>query len=208
MLPNRKRRQTAIACLLAAAGLLAVAEAGAHVYFGWGEDGEPVYTDRPLPGFVLFLDGAEPPSYPGSQRQTSQGHRAAMRKYSAQIAAIAAEQGLAPELLHAVVQVESGYDASAVSPKGAVGLMQLMPSTARRLGVQERTDALANLRGGARYLRELLALFGGDLMLALAAYNAGPAAVERHARRIPPFPETISYVQEVMRRFELLTNRR
>ncbi len=120
---------------------------------------------------------------------------------------MAAEHDLAPELLHAVIQVESGYNPNAVSPKGAVGLMQLMPATARRLGVVDSRDPLANLRGGARYLRNLIRLFDGDLQLALAAYNAGEAAVQRHARNIPPYAETIAYVEAVQRRYQALLGR-
>jgi soluble lytic murein transglycosylase-like protein len=101
-----------------------------------------------------------------------------------------------PDLLRAVIQAESGYNRFAVSPKGAQGLMQLMPGTAAALGVTDAFDVRQNIAGGAAYLRQQLDRFG-SLDLALAAYNAGPAAVSRH-NGIPPFPETQNYVARVM----------
>jgi soluble lytic murein transglycosylase-like protein len=109
----------------------------------------------------------------------------------------ASEHGLDPRLVEALIQVESGYDASALSRKGAMGLMQLMPETARELGVLDPWDAVQNLRGGTRYLKQLIDRFAGDLELALASYNAGPGAVERH-RGVPPYRETSAYVQKVL----------
>ena len=105
---------------------------------------------------------------------------------------------LKPELLHAVIRAESSYDPKAVSKKGAVGLMQLMPGTARRYGVNNSWDPESNLDAGARYLKDLLEMFDQNLMLALAAYNAGENAVKQYGNRIPPFPETQRYVTKVM----------
>lgn len=118
--------------------------------------------------------------------------------YAALIETTARQFNLHPELLHAVVRTESAYNPSAVSSAGAVGLMQLMPATAARYGVSDIWDPGQNLRGGARYLRDLLDLFEHDLRLALAAYNAGEGAVMRHGRQIPPYPETQSYVRKVL----------
>jgi Soluble lytic murein transglycosylase and related regulatory proteins (some contain LysM/invasin domains) len=101
-------------------------------------------------------------------------------------------------LLHAVITAESAYNPSAVSIAGAVGLMQLMPETARRYGVKDRKDPYENIHGGSRYLRDLLAMFKNDLTLALAAYNAGENAVVKYGNRIPPYPETQSYVKKVI----------
>jgi hypothetical protein len=114
---------------------------------------------------------------------------------------VAAENRLHPALLHAVVHAESSYNPGAVSKKGAVGLMQLMPATARRYGVYDRRDARENLSGGARYLRDLIDLFGHDLRLALAAYNAGENAVRKYGNQIPPYPETRQYVRKVITLF-------
>lgn len=110
----------------------------------------------------------------------------------------ARKQQLDPALVKAVIAVESAYDPQAVSPKGAVGLMQLIPGTAERYGVKKIADPKDNVNGGTRYLRDLLALFDGDLPLALAGYNAGEGAVQRYKNTIPPFPETEAYVKLVM----------
>jgi soluble lytic murein transglycosylase-like protein len=100
--------------------------------------------------------------------------------------------------------VESGFNPHAVSKKGAVGLMQLLPATARRYGVQNMNDPEQNIRAGAHYLRDLLARFDSNLELALAAYNAGEEAVERYGRHVPPFRETMSYVPSVMKVYQRL----
>ena len=116
--------------------------------------------------------------------------------------AAAATQGSAPQFLRfvqSVAWVESGYRADAVSPKGAVGMMQLMPATARDLGVRP-ADPTQNAEGGARYLRQLLERYSFDSALALAAYNAGPAAVRKFGG-IPPFAETRQYVRKVLREY-------
>lgn len=104
--------------------------------------------------------------------------------------------GVDPKLVLAVMRAESGLDPSARSPKGAAGLMQLMPATARELGVRDAMDPAQNVAGGTRYLRQLLDRFGGDTELALAAYNAGPGAVLRHGG-VPPYPETRAYLERV-----------
>jgi hypothetical protein len=101
-----------------------------------------------------------------------------------------------PELVRAIVRVESGYDPKAVSSKGAVGLMQLIPATAQRFGVANSFDPKQNLEGGVNYLKYLLDLFGGDLSLSLAAYNAGEHSVQRSGG-IPAIPETQNYVRKV-----------
>jgi len=106
--------------------------------------------------------------------------------------------GLEGALLHAVISVESHYNSKAISSKGAAGLMQLMPGTAKRYGVVDRFDPVQNIDGGAKYLRDLLKLFNSDVSLTLAAYNAGENAVVRHGNRIPPFRETRDYVPKVL----------
>jgi soluble lytic murein transglycosylase-like protein len=117
------------------------------------------------------------------------------------------------ELLQALIATESGFDREAVSPKGAVGLMQLMPDTARRYGVsgdakvpveKKLTDPRTNVRAGSRYLRDLINMFPGKLELALAAYNAGEGAVQRAGNRIPNYKETQNYVKTVMQIYTML----
>jgi soluble lytic murein transglycosylase-like protein len=109
---------------------------------------------------------------------------------------IARQNQISPQLVHSVIRAESNYDPNAVSPKGALGLMQLIPATARRFGVSDVFDPADNIQGGARYLKHLLDLYKGDEALALAAYNAGEGAVSRYGG-VPPFPETQNYVARV-----------
>jgi len=120
------------------------------------------------------------------------------RRYEHMIESAAARVRIEAQLLRAVIAVESGYNARAVSRAGARGLMQLMPDTARRYGVRNVFDPAQNIHGGARYLRYLLDRYGQDKELALAAYNAGEGAVERHGRKVPPFAETRLYVPRVL----------
>ncbi len=114
------------------------------------------------------------------------------------VKAMAPTYGLDPDLVLAVVQVESAFRTNAVSPKEAAGLMQLIPDTAARFAVRDVFDPQENLRGGMKYLRWLLAYFSGDVTLALAGYNAGEGAVDRH-RGVPPYEETRTYVQLIGR---------
>jgi soluble lytic murein transglycosylase-like protein len=118
-------------------------------------------------------------------------------KFSNLIASAAYRHGVEEKLVHAVIQTESAYNANAISHAGAVGLMQLMPDTARRFGVTNRTDPVQNVDGGTRYLRELLDMFD-DIRLAVAAYNAGEGAVMKYNNSIPPYPETQNYVRQVL----------
>lgn len=123
--------------------------------------------------------------------------------YSDHILAAARETSVDPALIHAVISVESGYNPSARSRAGAVGLMQLMPGTAKRYGVKNRLDPEQNIQGGTRYLRDLQIMFGHNLQLVLAAYNAGEHAVMKYGRRIPPFRETAAYVPKVLRLYRI-----
>jgi hypothetical protein len=109
-----------------------------------------------------------------------------------------------PALVHAVIAAESNYNPNAVSDKGAVGLMQLMPDTGRRYGLKqtELREPQKNIRAGVQYLAELIAMFEGDLRLALASYNAGENAVLRYGRKVPPFAETQAYVPRVLRYYD------
>lgn len=123
---------------------------------------------------------------------------AAKARYNRMVADTARQYGLEDALLHAVISVESHYDARAVSRAGAQGLMQLMPATARRYGVSNSFDPVQNLAGGAQYLRDLLLMFNSDKRLALAAYNAGENAVVKYGNQIPPYRETVQYVPRVL----------
>lgn len=119
-------------------------------------------------------------------------------QYDRLVAETAHAYGLESALLHAVITVESRYSPTAVSRKGAVGLMQLMPKTAKHYGVTDSFDPVQNLNGGARHLQYLLKIFNNDISLALAAYNAGEGSVMKYGNRIPPFRETMNYVPQVL----------
>ena len=116
-----------------------------------------------------------------------------------------ARNGVDPVLLYAQMHTESAFKRGAVSPKGASGLMQLMPGTARRFGVTNIFDPQQTIEGGARYMRYLLDFFGGDVSLALAGYNAGEGAVMKYGRRIPPYRETQEYVRRISLRYSQIS---
>jgi soluble lytic murein transglycosylase-like protein len=128
----------------------------------------------------------------------------ARQPYAELVAAAATANELPAALLHAVIQAESAYDARARSAKGAGGLMQLMPDTAREMGVTNVYDPKTNIQGGAKYLKRLMTLFDNDIALAVAAYNAGPQAVLSRGGVIPPFAETQRYVPSVLRQYRRL----
>jgi len=128
----------------------------------------------------------------------SKGLSVKRNRYAALIERNARRFKLRPELLHAVIRAESAYNPTAVSSAGAIGLMQLMPATAARYKVSDPYDPAENVRGGAQYLRFLLKMFGNNLRLALAGYNAGENAVVKHGHQVPPYPETQQYVRKVL----------
>lgn len=127
------------------------------------------------------------------------GNASIGRPFQRLIEEVAQRHSVEPSLLSALVEVESARRSDAVSPKGARGLGQLMPATARRFGVDDPHDPEANLQGSAQYLRWLLERYGGDVRLALAAYNAGEGAVDKYGG-VPPYPETRQYVRRVIQR--------
>ncbi len=137
-----------------------------------------------------------PPRRGGQPFRVNEANRA---QYAPVIQRAALRHGLDPHLVHAVISAESAYNPRAVSRAGAMGLMQLMPATAERFGVGNAFDPAANVDGGVRYLRWLLNHFDNNLTLALAGYNAGEGAVIRHGHQIPPYAETRTYVDRVMR---------
>jgi soluble lytic murein transglycosylase-like protein len=125
-------------------------------------------------------------------------------QYDGVIRGAAKDATIQAALVRAVIVVESGFNPRAVSKKGAIGLMQLQPATAKRYGVKNIYDPEQNVRAGAHYLRDLLVRFDSNLELALAAYNAGEEAVERYGRHVPPFRETLAYVPSVMKVYQRL----
>ena len=143
---------------------------------------------------VPSRDSSVGPSKPSSPPQTSPQMRDLVEQ-------TAKRYEMDPLLVHSVIQVESNYNPFALSPKGAQGLMQLIPSTARRFGVSNPWDAQQNVEGGVRYLKYLTTLFPNDLRLTIAAYNAGEAAVWKYGNNVPPYPETMAYVDRVGSRY-------
>jgi soluble lytic murein transglycosylase-like protein len=127
-------------------------------------------------------------------------------QYDGVISVAAKAATIQAALVRAVIVVESGFNPHAISKKGAIGLMQLLPETARRYGVKNIYDPEQNVRAGAHYLSDLLVRFDSNLELALAAYNAGEDAVERYGRHVPPYRETLAYVPSVMRVYQRLMN--
>jgi soluble lytic murein transglycosylase-like protein len=124
------------------------------------------------------------------------------KKYDSTIRSIAKSYKLPHTLLHAIITAESSYNPDAISKAGAVGLMQLMPETAKQYGVKNRRNPRENIYGGTRYLRYLLKLFNNDIVLALAAYNAGEGTVKRYGNKIPPYKETRNYVNKVIKYYK------
>jgi soluble lytic murein transglycosylase-like protein len=166
--------------------------ADAQIYASRDPNGTLVLSNVRIdkPTDVYAVSGA--PSYVTTKPAVA----SAAATYEALVMEHAAKHALRPELVRAVIQVESGFNPRALSPKGAMGLMQLMPATARELGVRNAFDPSDNIRGGTTYLRQLLDKYHGNEELALAAYNAGAGAVDRHSG-VPPYRETRDYVKRV-----------
>jgi soluble lytic murein transglycosylase-like protein len=192
--------KTFLACLVC--GLALPSAVLAEVYKYRDARGHIHLTDKPMRGMKLMqrysISTGRTIGRPKPGASLAELHKRRDR-LSPLIDRAAAESRLRPALIHAVVRAESAYRHDAVSSKGAVGLMQLMPATAERYGVDNRTDPAQNLRGGSEYLRDLLQMFDNDLQLALAAYNAGENAVIRYGNKIPPYAETQGYVRKVIK---------
>lgn len=189
--------------LLAALLCAAPAHADQWVYLQRSDNGVRTYTDqKPAHGsFSRILVRGRPTASASCRglNQQSMQQRAAI--YRPLIQKHAKAHGLSPELVSAVMRVESCYDRHAISRAGAQGLMQLMPATARELGVRDSFNPEQNIEGGVRYLARMLARFNNDVRLGLAAYNAGPEAVAAH-QGIPPYRETVSYVGRILKLYQ------
>jgi soluble lytic murein transglycosylase-like protein len=197
------------ACALAVAivvvaGLAFAPDAHADIFGKIDSTGVVVLTDTPGKTGMSVIVATPAPA----ERTKRPGNSKAARADAAQFDSVIAEASetfhLPPELLRAVIDVESRYDPNAISGKGALGLMQLMPDTARRFSNGNMFNPRDNVLAGAGYLRFLLDLFQNDMELALAAYNAGENAVMRAGYRIPSFPETRSYVPRVLEKYRRL----
>jgi soluble lytic murein transglycosylase-like protein len=196
-----------LACYTGLFGFGAGAALGAGDIYGFvDEQGVAHLSDvRVDDRYILFIKGVTAPSAASATNTRAQHADARLtsrRPYADLVSRVAQEQGVDAALIDAVIAVESAHHPRARSPKGATGLMQLMPATAQRYGVTDIWNPLENIRGGARYLKYLLELFKNDLQLVLAAYNAGEAAVINYGNRIPPYPETLKYVPRVLQDYE------
>ena len=182
----------------------AVSPAHADIFSFVDENGVAHFSNVPADARYEILIAAAAEGTRAGERVDARRVVANARRYEELIESAAARSNVHSQLLKAVIAVESGFNARAVSPVGARGLMQLMPATARRYGVRDVFDPSQNISAGARYLRDLLKRFGNDVELALAAYNAGEQAVERHGRRVPPYNETQRYVPRVLNIYRAL----
>jgi len=190
-----------LACSLAtlcAAFSLGPLPARADIYSFTDERGVVHFTNIPSLDRRYKLIRREAGSSVPRSGQAWMPTEADIRRYSGIVEVAASAHGVEPALVQAVITAESGFNPNALSRKGASGLMQLMPDTARRYGVRNIFDPVENVHGGVRYLKDLLAMFNGDMRLALAGYNAGENAVIRAGNRIPPYQETQNYVPKVI----------
>jgi soluble lytic murein transglycosylase-like protein len=189
--------QTALMLLIAIA-MNTTAQAGTDIYAYPNLDGSVVLTNIPAvtvqPLWMIHAACPQAEVLPPAPLPVR-------GKYEQEVKTVAHEYSVDGDLIHAVIATESAYASNAVSAKGAIGLMQLMPRTAKSYGIANPFDAIENIRAGAQHLRHLLSAFDGDMELALAAYNAGEQAVMKHGRKIPPFPETISFVRLVQTKY-------
>ena len=190
-------RQTLVLALLLTLGCVASGPSAAvEVYKYVDSKGRVHLTDRPAhDGYQLIQKAGKKLRMSRINFRDKDANR---QRFASKIAEVASRYQVPEALLHAVITIESAYDPNAISRAGAVGLMQLMPATAKRYGVADRRNPSANLTGGTRYLKDLLLRFDSNLELALAGYNAGENAVEKFGNQIPPFDETRNYVRKVL----------
>jgi soluble lytic murein transglycosylase-like protein len=189
------------ATLLSALLPLVASSVQAAVFVFTDENGVAHYSNVPVDDRFRRVEDIRDDAPPAEPRAPLL-HRS--DRYSDLIEGAARADGLQPALVRAVLLVESGGDPKAISQKGAGGLMQLMPTTARQYGVRDIFDPEQNIRAGSHYLRDLAVRYRNDLQLMLAAYNAGPGAVDQHGGVIPPIKETLDYVPKVLQLYNQL----
>lgn len=165
-------------------------------------DGSVFYTDQPEEGVSYKRILKTKPKARKAKGSNYKNLSKNKKKYSALIAKAATKYSIDEKLLHAVILTESAYNVDALSSSGAVGLMQLMPATAKRYGVKDRNNAGQNIDGGAHFIKDLLKMFKSNLYLVLAGYNAGENAVKKYNNSIPPYPETQKYVKKVLKAYK------
>ena len=188
------------AVMLLAAGAAGVAQA--DIYSFVDSAGVTHFTNVPVDGRYRLLLATPPEEQQGAVQPEKWLAKSA--QFDSFIDQAARSHAVRPELVRAVIVVESAFNPNAVSNRGAMGLMQLRPATARRYGAANAFDPEQNIRAGVHYLRDLLTRYGNNLELTLAAYNAGEDAVERYGHSIPPFAETQHYVPTVLRIYRSL----
>jgi soluble lytic murein transglycosylase-like protein len=176
--------------------LLTAHSAFADVYIYQGPNGERMISDRPVAGYQLVTkrDTITNTGHILANRPIETGGPTAFKHH---IRRASNQYGVDAALIEAVIQIESGFNPNAVSKKGATGLMQLMSATASQYAVRDRFDPRQNINAGVQHLRHLIDRFDGEIILVLAAYNAGAGAVEKH-RGVPPYPETKRYISKVL----------
>jgi soluble lytic murein transglycosylase-like protein len=186
--------------LLVAAVLVCLAgavPAQAQIYAWRDASGSLVLSNKPLTGGIGSMTTYAVPGPTLIRTTTKPPSAGDVSRYDDIIRQHAASHGISVDLVRAVIQAESGFNPLAISPKGAMGLMQLMPATARELGVNDPFQPSDNIRGGVTYLARLLARFKQNVELALAAYNAGPGSVDKYGGVVPPYRETQAYVKKI-----------
>lgn len=193
MMPDRLTSKFRVFLFLIVLTIFVVPGARADIYLYVDGQGVLHFTNTPTTSnYKIYMP--EKPKYKKSHYNIA--------SYDDVIAEAARRNGISSPLLKALIHVESYFDPKAVSKKGALGLMQIMPQNLDLLEISDPFDPWQNIMGGARYLKSMLERFSGQLDLALAAYNAGPTAVEKY-NDIPPYPETRNYVQKVMKAFRI-----
>ncbi|MEM7401063.1 MAG: lytic transglycosylase domain-containing protein [Pseudomonadota bacterium] len=200
---KRHRLIITVILSLALSALLLPMQIQAEFYVYKENDGTSWITDRKMPQerYTLMATIGRPTAVVSCRNMTAKKLEKRASSYADAIQAYSIAYEVDPNLVKAIIAIESCFDRKAISSVGARGLMQLMPATAKELGVKDSFDANSNIRGGIKYFSQMLARFNDNTELALAAYNAGPHAVEKYGG-IPPYAETKGYVKKVLKRYK------